>query len=240
MISDFGNFDYIIVGAGSAGCVLANRLSKDNKVNVLLLEAGGNDWNPWIHIPAGYFRTLHNPATDWCYKTTPEPALNGRSIEWPRGKVLGGSSSINGLLYIRGQDSDYNYWRQLGNKGWSASDVLPYFKRAECHSLGSSKFHGEGGPLSVELARNERKISDALISGAEELGIPKNKDFNGENQEGAGYFQTTTKNGRRCSAAVAYLNPAKKRPNLTIVTHAHAEKLIYSADDNANVSGVSF
>ncbi|MDJ0982924.1 MAG: GMC family oxidoreductase N-terminal domain-containing protein, partial [Kiloniellales bacterium] len=143
------SYDYIVVGAGSAGCVLANRLSAQPSKRVLLLEAGGRDLNPWIHVPVGYFKTLHNPSTDWCYKTDPDPGLNGRSIDWPRGKTLGGSSSINGLLYIRGQHEDYDHWRQLGNVGWSAEDVLPYFKRAEDQERGDDDYHGTGGPLSV-------------------------------------------------------------------------------------------
>jgi len=236
--ADIGSFDYIIAGAGSAGCVLANRLSADPSNRVLLLEAGGRDWNPWIHVPVGYFKTLHNPATDWCYKTEPDPGLNGRRLDWPRGKTLGGSSSINGLLYIRGQHADYNHWRQLGNAGWSAEDVLPYFKRGENQERGGDEYHGADGPLAVSNMRVERDICAALISAAEELGIPKNNDFNGASQEGAGYFQLTAKNGRRCSSAVAYLNPARHRPNLKIVTHAHAERLLFDKTDERAVSGL--
>jgi len=235
---DIGAFDYIIAGAGSAGCVLANRLSADPSIRVLLLEAGGRDWNPWIHVPVGYFKTLHNPSTDWCYKTEPDPGLNGRSLDWPRGKTLGGSSSINGLLYIRGQHADYNHWRQLGNAGWSAEDVLPYFKRGENQERGGDEYHGADGPMAVSNMRVERDICAALISAAEELGIPKNNDFNGATQEGAGYFQLTTKNGRRCSSAVAYLNPVRDRPNLKIVTHAHAERLLFDEADERAVSGI--
>jgi choline dehydrogenase len=233
-----GTYDYIVVGAGSAGCVLANRLSADPSNRVLLLEAGGRDWNPWIHVPVGYFKTLHNPATDWCYKTEPDPGLNGRSLDWPRGKTLGGSSSINGLLYIRGQHEDYNHWRQLGNVGWSAEDVLPYFKRSENQERGGDEHHGADGPLSVSNMRVERDVCSAIISAAEELGIPRNNDFNGASQEGAGYFQLTAKNGRRCSAAVAYLNPVRSRPNLKIVTHAHAERLLFDDTDDRAVSGI--
>ena len=235
VINNFGDYDYIIVGGGSAGCVLANRLSSNPKFNVLLLEAGGVDWNPWIHIPVGYFKTLHNPSTDWCYKTEPDPGINSRSLQWPRGKVLGGSSSINGLLYIRGNNADYDYWRQLGNSGWSAEDVLPYFKRAEDQEMGENNFHGVGGPLSVTGTRSRREICEAIIETAQGIGIPRNNDFNGENQEGAGYFQLTAKNGRRCSAAVAYLKPIRKRKNLRIITHAHVKKLIF----DKNVSKVS-
>lgn len=237
---NIGEFDYIVVGAGSAGCVLANRLSADPSKNVLLLEAGGRDWNPWIHVPVGYFKTLHNPNTDWCYKTEPDPGLNGRRLDWPRGKTLGGSSSINGLLYIRGQHEDYNHWRQLGNAGWAAEDVLPYFKRSEKQERGADDYHGDDGPLAVSNMRVEREICDAIITAAEELGIPRNDDFNGKSQEGAGYFQMTAKNGRRCSTAVAYLNPVRNRSNLTITTHAHAEHLLFSADNKCEVTGIRF
>lgn len=221
-----GEFDYIVVGAGSAGCVLANRLSADPSARVLLLEAGGKDTYPWIHIPVGYFKTMHNPRTDWCYVTEPDPGLGGRRLQWPRGKVLGGSSSINGLLYVRGQREDYDHWRQLGNAGWSADDVLAYFKRAERQERGADDHHGGDGPLSVSDMRIRSDLSDAFIAAAGEIGIPRNDDINGPVQEGAGYFQLTTRGGLRCSTAVAYLNPAKGRPNLTIETHAHTETLI--------------
>jgi len=233
-------YDFIVVGAGSAGCVLANRLSADASKKVLLLEAGGRDWNPWIHVPVGYFKTLHNPSTDWCYKTDPDPGLNGRSIDWPRGKTLGGSSSINGLLYIRGQHEDYDHWRQLGNAGWSADDVLPYFRRAEKQERGEDDYHGADGPLSVSDMRVHREVCRAFIDAAEEIGIPRNDDFNGENQEGAGYFQLTSKNGRRCSSAVAYINPVRSRSNLDIITHAHTEKLLFNSDGELTTSGVRF
>jgi choline dehydrogenase-like flavoprotein len=221
-----GRYTYIVVGAGSAGCVLANRLSANPKNRVLLLEAGCRDINPWIHIPVGYFKTMHNPGTDWCYETEQDPGLNGRSIAWPRGKVLGGSSSINGLIYIRGQAEDYDQWRQLGNTGWSFTDVLPYFKKAEDQERGADEFHGAGGPLSVSNMRIGREICDVYIKAAEELGIPATDDFNGASQEGAGYVQLTTRNGRRCSAAVGYLNPIKKRPNLDVVTHALTHRVL--------------
>jgi len=219
-------YDFIIAGAGSAGCVLANRLSADATKRVLLLEAGGRDWYPWIHVPVGYFKTLHNPLTDWSYKTEPDPGLNGRSIDWPRGKTLGGSSSINGLLYIRGQKEDYDHWRQLGSAGWSYDDVLPYFKRSEDQQNGADDYHGAGGGLAVQNMRAERPICEALIDAAGELGVPRNDDFNGASQEGAGYFQQTARNGFRCSAAVAFLRPVKQRQNLEIVTHALVEKVI--------------
>lgn len=217
--------DYVIVGAGSAGCVVANRLSADPKNRVVLLEAGGRDWNPWIHIPVGYFKTIHNPSVDWCYKTEPDPGLNGRSIEWPRGKVLGGSSSLNGLLYVRGQPQDYDRWRQMGNAGWGWDDVLPLFKRAEKNERGADEFHGDEGPLSVSNMRIQRPITDAWVAAAQAAGYKFNPDYNGAEQEGVGFFQLTAKNGRRCSAAVAYLNPVKSRENLEIITHAQVEKV---------------
>ncbi|MEX0695838.1 MAG: choline dehydrogenase [Rhodospirillales bacterium] len=234
------SFDYIIVGAGSAGCVLANRLSADRNLRILLLEAGGRDSNPWIHVPVGYFKTLHNPKTDWCYKTDPDPGLGGRQIDWPRGKVLGGSSSINGLLYIRGQAEDYNHWRQLGNPGWSHMDVLPYFKRAEDQERGGDEHHGDGGPLKVSDMRARRDVCDALIAAAEANGIPRSNDFNGARQEGAGYFQMTAYKGRRWSTAVGYLRPVEHRDNLKVITHALALQILFAADDEKTVCGFAF
>jgi choline dehydrogenase len=220
-------FDYIVVGAGSAGCVLANRLTADGRNSVLLLEAGPRDTNPWIHIPLGYGRLFKEKAVNWMYQTEPEPGLNGRNVFQPRGKVLGGSSSINGLLYVRGQHEDYERWRQHGNLGWGYDDVLPYFKKAEDQVRGGDDFHGVGGPLPVSNLGHPDPISAAFIEAAVQAGIPRNSDFNGATQEGAGFFQTTTKGGRRASVAVAYLNPAKTRQNLHVETSALAERILF-------------
>lgn len=218
--------DYIIIGAGSSGCVIANRLSADPKNRVILLEAGGRDWNPWIHVPVGYFKTMHNPSVDWCYRTEPDLGLNGRQLDWPRGKVLGGSSSLNGLLYVRGQAADYDRWRQMGNAGWGWEDVLPLFKRSENNERAADEFHSQEGELSVSDMRIKRPICDAWVEAAQAAGYPFNPDYNGETQEGVGYFQLTTRNGRRCSSAVAFLNPAKSRENLQIITQAHTQRIL--------------
>ncbi len=215
------------MGAGSAGCVLADRLSADGRHRVALVEAGGRDSSIWLHVPVGYFRTMGSPATDWCYRTEPDPGLNGRSLPWPRGKVLGGSSSINGLLYVRGQAEDFDHWRQLGNTGWSWSDVLPLFKRSETWEGGPSELRGHGGPLSVSKGRLRRKVVDAWIDAAVDAGYPETSDYNGQNQEGVSYFQLTTHRGRRCSTAVAYLKPALARKNLQVFTQTQAKRLIF-------------
>ena len=225
--SDHLEFDYIIVGAGSAGCVLANRLTADGKYSVLLLEAGPRDTNPWIHIPLGYGRLFKEKAVNWMYQTEPEPGLNGRNVFQPRGKVLGGSSSINGLLYVRGQHEDYDRWRQHGNLGWGFDDVLPYFKKAEDQRRGADDFHGTGGPLPVSNLGHPDPLSAAFVEAAVEAGIPRNADFNGATQEGAGFFQTTTSGGRRASTAVAYLRPARARANLHVETSALAERILF-------------
>lgn len=226
-MSQSKEYDYIIVGAGSAGCVLANRLSADGKHSVLLLEAGPRDRNIWIHIPIGYAKLFKNSNVNWMYQTEPEPGLEGRSIFQPRGKVLGGSSSINGLIYIRGQHADYDRWRQLGNVGWGFDDVLPYFKRAESQQRGADDFHGAEGPLSVSNPRQTDPLCDAFIDAAGEVGIPANADFNGAAQEGAGYYQTTTRNGRRASTARTYLKLARDRSNLHVETEAHAQRILF-------------
>ncbi len=222
------HYDYIVIGAGSSGCVMANRLSADSSKRVLLIEAGGRDSNPWLHIPIGYFKTMHNPKFDWCYKTEPNSGLGFRSIEWPRGKVLGGSSSLNGLLYIRGQAEDYDHWAALGNSGWSYQELLPFFKKSEDNERGADQYHGVGGELSVSNIRVRRKLCDHFIDAAEQIGIPRTDDFNGAEQEGAGYFQLTIKaNGLRCSAATGFLKPALKRTNLRVVTHALTHKILF-------------
>lgn len=220
-------FDYVIVGAGSAGCVLANRLSADGKHKVLLLEAGPKDKNIWIHVPLGYGKLFKDKTVNWMYQTEPEPGLDGRSVFQPRGKVLGGSSSINGLLYVRGQHEDYDRWRQRGNVGWGYDDVLPYFKRAENQQRGSDDYHGVGGPLSVSDWRHDDPLSEAFVKAAVEAGLPYNPDFNGATQEGAGFFQTTTLRGRRASSAFCNLRPAMRRDNMHVETDALAQRILF-------------
>jgi len=220
-------FDYVIVGAGSAGCVLANRLSANGKHSVLLLEAGPKDSNIWIHVPIGYAKLFKEKTVNWMYQTEPEPGLHGRQVFQPRGKVLGGSSSINGLLYVRGQHEDYDRWRQRGNVGWGFDDVLPYFKKAENQCRGEDDYHGAGGPLTVSDWRHEDPLSEAFVKAAVETGIPFNPDFNGKTQEGAGFFQTTTRRGRRASSAYSYLRPAMGRGNLHVETSALAQRILF-------------
>jgi len=220
-------FDYIVVGAGSAGCVLASRLSERPETRVLLLEAGPRDTSPWIHLPIGYGKTMWSDKVNWRFETDPDPNMNGRRIYWPRGKTLGGSSSINGLIYIRGQKEDYDHWKALGNAGWGYDDVLPYFIKSEGNQRGAIPLHGGDGPLKVSDIGAKHELIEAFIGGAEQVGVPRTDDFNGATQEGAGYFQLNTHNGLRCSAAKAYLTPAvKARPNLRIETEAFAAGLV--------------
>ena len=234
-------YNFVVVGAGSAGCVLANRLSAKPGNRVLLVEAGGWDTNPWIHIPVGYFKTLHNPKTDWCYKTEPDPGLNGRSLDWPRGRGMGGSSSINGLLYVRGNPRDYRDWAQAGNPGWDWDDVLPLFKRSERHELGESEYHGGSGELSVSLIRAKSPVAEAFIGAATELGVPRSNDYNGAEQEGAGYFHQTARKGLRCSSAKAFITPIRgRRRNLEIETNALVQGLLFASDNPKQVTGVAF
>ena len=229
--------DYVVVGAGSAGCVVAARLSEDPSVKVVVLEAGGPDRNIWIHIPIGYGKTIVDPSVNWMYETEPDPGANGRKLFWPRGKVLGGSSSINGLLYVRGQPADFDHWRQLGNQGWAWDDVLPYFKRSEGRvGEGDDTLRGRDGPLSVIDFAARSRLSEAFVDSAVLTGIPRNPDYNGATQEGVGYYQNTMKNGRRWSAHRAFLKPAMKRPNLRVITHAQAERVLMAGRRAVGVS----
>jgi choline dehydrogenase len=223
---DLGSWDYIVVGAGTAGCVLANRLSEDPAAKVLLVEAGGRDNYIWIHIPVGYLYCMGNPRTDWGFKTEPEVGLNGRALNYPRGRVLGGCSSINGMIYMRGQARDYDLWRQAGNTGWGWDDVLPYFLKSEDHHGGAGELHHAGGPWRVETQRLHWPILDAVREAAGELGIAKTSDFNSGDNAGAGYFEVNQRRGVRWNAAKAFLRPALKRPNLRVVTGAMAERIL--------------
>ncbi|MEO1745607.1 MAG: GMC family oxidoreductase N-terminal domain-containing protein [Pseudomonadota bacterium] len=231
-------FDFVIVGAGSAGCALANRLSADPRVKVALLEAGGKDRSPWIHIPVGYFKTIKDPSLNWMYRTEPDPGLNGRALNWPRGKTLGGSSSINGLLYVRGQREDYDLWRQQGNVGWSWDDVLPLFKRAENWEGGEDAVRGGEGPLAVSRSLKSWKVVDAWVDAAQQAGFRYNDDYNGRDQEGVGYFQMTARDGLRCSSAKAYLAPIRKRENLAIITGFHTQNIVFDGRRAVGVRGL--
>jgi choline dehydrogenase len=229
-------FDFIVTGAGSAGATVAARLSESGRHSVLLLEAGGRDSNPWIHIPLGFARTYINPAVNWKFESAPQPRLANRQLYLPRGKTLGGTSSINGMVYIRGNPADYDEWRQRGCEGWDWDSVLPYFRKAENQQRGADEFHATGGPLHVTDHPPGFELADAMLAACEQAGIPRNPDFNGAMQEGCGYYQTTTSNKRRWSTAKAYLEPARGRPNLEIRTGAHATKLLIENDRAVGVA----
>jgi choline dehydrogenase len=221
-------FDYVIIGAGSAGCVLANRLSEDAATKICMLEAGPRDWHPYIHLPAGFIKTFHMRSINWAYQQEPGPWTGGRSIYAPRGKTLGGSSSINGHIYNRGQRQDFDTWAQLGNRGWGYPDVLPYFKRLERRvGEGDDAYRGREGSLTVTTMDWKDPLCEAFMAGAISLGIPRNPDYNGAIQEGVSYAQRTIKNGRRVSAATAFLHPARKRGNIDVRTHAHATEIVF-------------
>ncbi|QOG08397.1 GMC family oxidoreductase N-terminal domain-containing protein [Aureimonas sp. OT7] len=221
-------FDYVVVGAGSSGCVLASRLTEDGRSTVALVEAGPRDTNPWIHVPIGYGKTMWNDRLNWRFNTQAEPTMNGRSIYWPRGKVLGGCSSINGLIVIRGQREDYDGWAERGNAGWEWDAVLPYFRKLETNTrFAGDALHGQDGPLHVSSIPRRHELIEAVCDAAQACGIPRTDDFNGASQEGVGYYQLTTRNGLRMSAAKAYLRPAERRPNLTILTETQAMGLVF-------------
>jgi len=229
--------DFVIVGAGSAGCVLANRLSENGRYSVLLLEAGPTDRYLWIHIPIGYAKTMFHPVYNWGFYTDPDPHMHDRRIYWPRGRGLGGSSSINGLIYVRGQAQDYERWAQAGNAGWGWRDVLPYFIKCEHNTRGASEYHGSGGPLWASDIGDRHELMDAIIGAANERGVPLNEDFNGASQEGVGYYQLFTRNGWRCSSATAYLRPVRRRGNLRVETGAHATGILF---DGSRATGIRY
>ncbi|HHT8835193.1 TPA: GMC family oxidoreductase [Burkholderia cenocepacia] len=231
------SFDYVVVGAGSAGCVLANRLSDGGRHKVCLLEAGPADNYMWIHVPIGYGKTMFHPVYNWGFHTDPDPNMHNRRLYWPRGRTLGGCSSINGLIYVRGQQQDYDHWAALGNRGWSWRDCLPYFRRLEHNTLGEGPTRGTGGPLWASAIRQRHELVDAFVAASNRLGVRTVDDFNTGDQEGVGYYQLTTRNGLRCSTAVAYLKPARGRPNLHIETDAQALKVLF---DGAQASGVRY
>ena len=234
---DSQTFDFVIVGAGSAGCVLANRLTASGGHRVLLLEAGPNNLHPWLHIPLGFGKLFTDRRFNWCYATEPQPECHNREVIAPRGKVIGGSSSINGLVYIRGQAEDFNHWRQLGNSGWSFDDVLPYFRKAEDNERGADEFHGAGGPLAVSDLRDRHPLVEAYVEAAAQCGYPHNDDFNGAAQDGAGYYQTSMRNGVRASTAHGYLKEARGRANLKVVPKALATRILF---DGRRATGVEY
>ena len=230
-------FDYVIVGAGSAGCVLANRLSADPDATVCVLEAGGRDWHPYVHMPAGFMKTYSMKSVNWCYEMEASEGTAGRRIFAPRGKTLGGSSSINGLVWNRGQAADFDHWAQRGNRGWGYSDILPYFKRIESRPDGDPNYRGGDGPLPVKDLDWRHPLTEAFVEGCVQYGIPRNPDYNGERQEGVSYVQRNVRNGRRVSAADAYLHPVRGRANLELRTNAHVTGLVL---DGKKATGVRY